>query len=249
MSDASPLDRYFEQIHTLLESLQCEQGPAIREAAKLTATCIATGGVVHVFGSGHSHMMAEEVFHRAGGLMAFNAMLDINLTLFGTLNAGLVERAEGYAKVILDSFDVRPGEVVIVVSNSGINPVPIELAVSARALGASVIAITSAANYRDVPSRHSTGQKLTDVADLVIDSKVPAGDAVIDLAGLETPLGAASTVLGAAIMNALVVETGANLIAAGKQPPVIVSQNMPGGDERNRAVMDQYRRRLTLLKG
>ena len=98
----------------------------------MMADCIAAGGVVHVFGSGHSHMMAEEVFHRAGGLFAFNAMLDINLTSFGTLKAGMVERTEGYAKVILDSFDVRPGEVVIVVSNSGINPVPIELAIEAR---------------------------------------------------------------------------------------------------------------------
>lgn len=249
MSEYSPSDRYFATIGALLDRLHAEQTPAIQEAAQMCATCIGADGVVHVFGSGHSHMMAEEVFHRAGGLMAFNAMLDINLTLFGTLNAGLVERAEGYAAVLLESFGVRPGEVVIVVSNSGINPVPIELAIHARELGASVIAITSASSYREIPSRHSTGLKLTDVADLVIDSVVPRGDAIIDLPGLDTPLGAASTVLGAAIMNALVVEVGADLLAAGRQPPVIVSQNIPSGDERNRAVMDHYRPRLTLLKG
>ena len=127
----------------------------------MMADCIAAGGVVHVFGSGHSHMMAEEVFHRAGGLFAFNAMLDINLTSFGTLKAGMVERTEGYATVMLDSFDVRPGEVVVVVSNSGINPVPIELAIDARSSGdITTIAMTSAEQYASAASRHSSGKKL-----------------------------------------------------------------------------------------
>src|SRR5438093_9322097 len=125
---ARAYERYFDQLQELMAALR-EQGPNIEKAARMMAECIAGGGVVHVFGSGHSHMMAEEVFHRAGGLFAFNAMLDVNLTSFGTLKAGMVERTEGYAPVILDSFDVRPGEVVIVVSNSGINPVPIELAI------------------------------------------------------------------------------------------------------------------------
>src|SRR5215211_1937191 len=151
-------ERYFDRLNELMASLR-DQGPGIEAAAKLMASCIAPGGVVHVFGSGHSHMMAEEVFHRAGGLFAFNAMLDINLTNFGTLKAGMVERTEGYAKVILLSFDVRPGEVVVVVSNSGINSVPIELAIEAKKLGAKTIAITSAAAYAAAKSRHSSGKK------------------------------------------------------------------------------------------
>ena len=167
-------ERYFDQLSELMEVLR-DQGPNIEAAAKMMAECIADGGVVHVFGSGHSHMMAEEVFHRAGGLFAFNAMLDINLTNFGTLKAGMVERTEGYAKVISVSFDVRPGEVVVVVSNSGINPVPIELAIEARSMGAKVIAVTSAGNYASATSRHSSGKKLADVADLTVDSRVPAG--------------------------------------------------------------------------
>jgi hypothetical protein len=122
--------RYFDQLHELMNTLR-DEGPTIEAAARMMAECIAGGGIVHVFGSGHSHMMAEEVFHRAGGLFAFNAMLDVNLTSFGTLKTGMVERTEGYAKVILASFDVRPDEVVVVVSNSGINPVPIELAIEA----------------------------------------------------------------------------------------------------------------------
>jgi uncharacterized phosphosugar-binding protein len=244
---ARAYERYFDRLQELLADLR-EEGPHIETAATMMADCIAAGGVVHVFGSGHSHMMAEEVFHRAGGLFAFNAMLDVNLTSFGTLKAGMVERTEGYAPVILDSFDVRPGEVVVVVSNSGINPVPIELAIEARKRDAKVIAITSAGNYRMAASRHSSGQKLADVADLTIDSRVPAGDAILTLDGLDAPVAASSTVLGAALMNAIVAQTAEALLAAGRQPPVIVSMNVPGGDERNAELTERYRPRLRLLK-
>jgi uncharacterized phosphosugar-binding protein len=225
-----------------------DQGPNIEAAAKMMAECIAAGGIVHVFGSGHSHMMAEEVFHRAGGLFAFNAMLDINLTSFGTLKAGMVERTEGYARVIMVSFDVRPGEVVVVVSNSGINAVPIELAIEARNIGARVIAVTSAGNYASTASRHSSGKKLAEVADLTVDSQVPVGDAILSLDGLTAPVAASSTVLGAALMNAMVAQTAEELLAMGQQPPVIVSMNVPGGDEHNARLTERYKSRLQLLK-
>jgi uncharacterized phosphosugar-binding protein len=240
-------ERYFDRLQELLDEVRA-QGKDIEAAAEMIAECIGAGGVVHVFGSGHSHMMAEEVFHRAGGLFAFNAMLDVNLTSFGTLKAGMVERAEGYATVILDSFDVRPGEVVIVVSNSGINPVPIELAAEAKKRGATTIAITSAENYASAASRHSSGKKLADVADLTVDSRVPAGDAILEFDGLDAPVAASSTALGAALMNAIVAQTSEVLLAAGQWPPVIVSMNIPGGDERNAELMARYKPRLRLLK-
>jgi uncharacterized phosphosugar-binding protein len=240
-------ERYFDRLADLLDDLE-RQGPQIEAAADMVARCIAADGIVHVFGSGHSHMMAEEVFHRAGGLFAFNAMLDINLTHFGTLNAGMVERTEGYAKVILGSFDVRPGEVVIVVSNSGINRVPIELAMEAKVLGANVMGITSAEAYASAASRHSSGKKLTDVCDLIVDSRVPAGDAIIAFEGLDAPVAASSTVLGAGLMNAIVAQTVEILLDKGIEPPVIVSMNVPGGDERNAALTERYRPRLRLLK-
>jgi uncharacterized phosphosugar-binding protein len=241
-------ERYFDRLLELLDEVRA-QGEQIEAAATLIARCIGDGGIVHVFGSGHSHMMAEEVFYRAGGLFAFNAMLDVNLTSFGTLKAGMVERAEGYAPVILDSFDVRPGEVVIVVSNSGINAVPIELAIEAKKRGATTIAITSAAAYAAAASRHSSGQKLADVADLTVDSRVPVGDAILEFDGLAAPVAAASTALGAALMNAIVAQTTEELLAFGKQPPVIVSMNIPGGDERNAALAAQYGPRLRLFRG
>jgi len=193
-------------------------------------------------------MMAEEVFYRAGGLFAFNAMLDINLTSFGSLKPGMVERTEGYANVVLDSFDVRPGEVVVIVSNSGINPVPIELATGARERGAATIAVTSAESYASATSRHSTGKKLVDVVDLVVDSRVPVGDGILLLDGLDTAVGASSTVLGAALMNAIVAQVSQDLLDLGKEPPVIMSMNVPEGDEHNREMRATYGPRLKMLK-
>lgn len=241
--------RYADRLRELLAALEETQGERIETAAAIIAECIANDGVVHVFGSGHSHMMAEEVYHRAGGLWPVSAMLDPNLTAFGTLRAGMVERTEGYAKIVLDSYDVRPGEVVIVVSNSGINPAPIEMAIEARGAGARVIAITSQAAYASAKSRHSSGRKLAEVADLVVDSLVPAGDAVIELDGVPARVGAVSTALGAALMNMIMVEAAARLAASGVEPPVIASMNIPGGDEHNRAQQAKYQSRLPLLRG
>lgn len=239
---------YFSVIRQLLDELEQSQGTMIARAAELIAGVIADGGVIHVFGSGHSHMMAEEVFHRAGGLMAVDAMLDPNLTSFGLLKPGMVERTEGYAPVLFSSYDLRPGEVLIIVSNSGINPVPIELAMLAKSQGVTVIAVTSAANYASVASRHSSTQKLADVADLVVDSRVPVGDATIDLDGAAMRVGPASTVMGAALMNAIIVEAAHLLQQRGCRPPVIVSMNTPGGDEINHQIVERYRPRLRLLK-
>lgn len=246
---ATASESYVGTLTELLAEVARTQRAPIAAAAEMIAACIAADGIVHVFGSGHSHMMAEEVFHRAGGLWPVNAMLDPNLTAFGTLRAGMVERTEGYAKIVLDSYRVQPGEVVIVVSNSGINPAPIEMATGARQIGAKVIAITSEAAYATATSRHSSGKKLGDVADLVIDSLVPAGDAVVALPGVTAKVGAVSTALGAALMNMVMVEAAARLAAGGSEPPVIASMNVPGGDEHNKALHEKYKARLPLLKG
>jgi uncharacterized phosphosugar-binding protein len=246
---ATAYQDYLATLSELLSAIAQSQGERIEAAAAIIAECIAADGIIHVFGSGHSHMMAEEVFHRAGGLWPVNAMLDPNLTAFGTLRAGMVERTEGYAKIVLSSYDVQPGEVVIVVSNSGINPAPIEMAIEGRAIGAKVIAITSEAAYADATSRHSSGKKLADVSDLVVDSLVPAGDAVVSLPGVPAKVGAVSTALGAALMNMIMVEAAARLASVGGEPPVIASMNVPGGDDHNKALHDKYKARLPLLKG
>lgn len=241
-------ERYLSKLMQLQQDILAE-GSQIEKAADVLARCIGNGGLVHVFGSGHSHMMAEEVFYRAGSLMAFNAMLDINLTSFGTLRAGQVERTEGYAPVILNSFGVAEGEVVIVVSNSGINPVPIDLAIEASKLGATTIAITSAAAYASAESRHSSGKKLAEVSDLTIDSHVPEGDAILEFEGLQSKVAASSTALGATLLNMLIAQTVEVMIERGFRVPALMSMNVPGGDEHNRGLIDEYAPRLRMMRG
>jgi uncharacterized phosphosugar-binding protein len=240
-------DRYLD---TLIQGVTALRGdlPSITEGANRLAGCIASEGIVHVFGSGHSAMLAQEVFHRAGGLVPFNAMLDINLTIFGSAHATKLERLEGYAPAIFTNHDVRAVDAVIVISTSGVNPVPIEVAETARSLGALVIAVTAAGSYREATSRHSSGRRLTDVADLVLDTHVPAGDAVVPMGVDGVRTGALSTVLGATLLNLLVVETARLLEQRGHPVPAFVSQNIPGGDDHNAALTRRYAHRLPLMK-
>ena len=239
---------YLTRIHQLLDDMSAVNAELLPIAAQRIARTIASGGIIHAFGSGHSSLLAQEVFHRAGGLAPINAMLDANLTIFGTSRPTWLERTEGYAASLFVNHDVREGEVVLIMSNSGINPVPIEVALEAHQRGLFTIAVGSAQAYADAASRHSSGKKLFDIADLVLDTCVPVGDALqqIDNTGIE--VGAASTILGAALLNELVIATAQTLSANGDEIPVFVSQNVPGGDEANAALLERYRPRIPLMK-
>ena len=239
---------YISETNRLITELAEAEHERILAAAEVTARCIALGGIVHVFGSGHSNLLAQEVFHRAGGLVPVNAMLDVNLTIFGTSRATLLERLEGYGASLLTNYDVHPGEVVIIISTSGVNPVPIEVAETARTRGATTIGVTSAAAYADAPSRHSAGTRLVDVVDLVLDTHVPVGDAIEPIGGDGVMIGATSTILGAVLLNALMVATAEQLVAEGHPVPAFVSQNIPGGDEHNAELLATYAPRIPLMK-
>src|SRR5699024_4450716 len=160
--------KYFRHLYDVFEEMLDSQGQTIETVATLMAESIAQGGIVHLFGSGHSHMIAEEVVHRAGSLMPLNPMLDPNLTLFGMVNATALERTSGYAIAVIGTHDIRDGEVVIVASNSGVNPVPIEAVLEAKARGARTVAITSDRHYQDAPSRNDSGKRLADVAEITM---------------------------------------------------------------------------------
>ena len=239
---------YFRRLYDIIEEMVGSQGPAIETAAGWIADSLAVGGVTHLFGSGHSHMIAEEVFHRAGSLLPLNPMLDANLTFLGHLNATLLERTSGYGEVIVGSHDIREDEVVIVISNSGVNPVPIEVALAARGRGAKTVAITSVRHYANAPSRMPDGRRLGEVTDLTIDTHIPAGDALIEIPGMETRVGGASSAVGIAIINAIVVETACLMQQRGVTPPVIPSMNVPGGDEQMERLVARYGDRLPLLR-
>lgn len=241
---------YFENaIQTLQVALKTQE-PQIEKAAEWIKASIEADGVLHIFGSGHSHMIAEELFYRAGGLAPVNAILDVNLTMHGggSPSRGTnLERLEGYAKIIMGNYDLRKGEVLVVVSNSGINAVPIEVAQIGKELGLKVIALTNLTQSRAAVSRHSSGKKLYEMADLVIDTCVEPGDACVEIGPGLPKAAPLSTVVCSAIMQSIVAEAAGRMVADGVEPPVWVSANVPGGDEKTAQLSERFggKRRLT----
>ena len=245
------LDAYAARLREVQEVVLSKERPNLMGAARLLADSLdghEPDRMIHVFGCGHSHLMAEEAFWRAGGLVPVHPILDPNLTLLGSARTSPLERLEGYARVLLTGEDLRPGEVMVVFSNSGINALPIEVALAAKEAGLRVVTVTSLAHSKSVEPRHSSGQRLFELADVSIDTHVPAGDAAVDLSELAggaeghrvAPL---STATGALVWNALVAEV-ANLRAiAGAEPSFFISQNLPGGDKANEALVSRYRHR------
>lgn len=239
---------YIARIHQLLDQMLAVNADQLHIATARLARTITAGGIIHAFGSGHSSLLAQEIFHRAGGLAPINAMLDANLTIFGTSRPTMLERTEGYAASLFVNHDVHAGEVILVMSNSGINPVPIEVAAEASRRGLFTIAVGSRAANADAASRHSSGNTLFDVADLVLDTCVPRGDALQQVGDTGLAIGAASTILGSALLNELMIATASLLAQQGDSPPVFTSQNIPGGDEANADLMARYSPRIPLMK-
>lgn len=241
-------NRFIAEVVEMLRCVALSQEEAIGRAADLISASIAEGGVVHFFGSGHSQMLCQEVFYRAGGLAAVNAILDEGVALnSGAARASQVERMEGYGQVLLSEQVLRPGEVMVVISTSGRNPVPIDVALEARRRGLHVVALTSRAYSQAAPSRHSTGQVLSDVTDVVIDNLSAPGDAALAHPDVPVPFGPTSTVVGAAILQALMAEVVERLVQCGAVPPVFLSGNLNGADAHNTALVERYRGRCGRL--
>lgn len=242
MAEMTP---YYMAVVRLIGTIQRSQEIALEKAAQAIFECLGRDGVLHVFGSGHSHAIAEEAFHRAGGLVPVNAIQEAFLTpLTPPGKSGKFERLPGIAAVLLDHHEVRAGEVLMVVSNSGINTVPVEMALEARARGLTTIAITSVAHARSVPSRHESGKRLFEVCDIAIDNCGEPGDAAVRYEGLPARVGPTSLVAGAYIINAITCRVVELFLAKGLQPPVYMSANSPGGDEHNRRLEEKYRGRI-----
>ncbi len=238
------LERYMAEVRRVLEHLERTQADVIRAVAEAVAEVVAGGGVVHLFGAGHAHLLAEEAFARAGGLVPTVPILDpAFLPGYGFLKTNALENLPGLARAVLEHHDARPGEILVVHSQSGRNVAPVEMALAARERGLRVVAITSLAHSRAVPPLHPSGLRLYEVADWVVDNGCPEGDAAVDVTPGGPRVAPLSTVAGTVIWNAIVAEVGTILAARGVELPFWESANVPDGRERMRHWWQRYRER------
>lgn len=247
MTEPSAGHRYLKGVVEILEEIAVDQWPSIRAAAETVADTVAGGGLVHVFGTGHSHMLAEELFYRAGGLAAVNPILIESLMLHaGAENSTSLERQPGLAETIFADLPLKPGDTLIVASNSGGNAVCEELAQIASTAGSRVVVIVSR-RHADHSAFERDGSRLADLADVVIDNHGDIGDASVDIEGFERRVAPTSTVAGAAIVNAIVAEAVEILVGRGDPVEVFKSSNLPEGDAVNAELVARFRDRVRSL--
>jgi uncharacterized phosphosugar-binding protein len=240
-------EAYLQSCRETLDKLSTTQLGAIGQAADILAERVVGGGIVFTFGTGHSHELAEEVSYRAGGVVPVSPILEPSLTGSTEVSKSeLLERLEGFAPHILDYHRVTEHDALVVISNSGRNAVPVEMAIEARRRGIPVVAVTSLAYSRQVTSRQASGKKLYEVADVVIDNCAPWGDATVKLPGVPQPVGPLSTVAGAALMQAVMVGVAERLVGKMDPVPVFWSGNLDGVTENNWKLMDPYRGRVRI---
>ena len=234
---------YVKAVREKLEAIIETQGAVINQAAAAVAQAITAGGMVYLFGTGHSHMLAEEGHYRAGGLAPVCPILSSALMLHeGAITSTRLERTSGLGPISLDRYRLTAQDVLIIFSNSGVNTVPVEVALAAKERGVTLIAVIAKA-YADQVKPGPTGQKLGDIADIVIDNQGPPGDALVEIGTTGLKTGPFSTSGGAFILNAVLTEAAYHLTAQGQRPPVYISANMPGAVEHNAALVEKYRAR------
>lgn len=236
------VDAVRDRLAVLLES----QEEAVDRAAELMAEAIAEGRSLFAFGASHSFIIAEELVYRTGGLMVVNPIYPhgMNLSVRPMTMTSRLERIEGLGRELLDGSPASPEDVLLIASTSGRNAVAIDMAIRAREKGIRTIGITSLAYTAGVVSRHSSGKKVADLCDIVLDNGAPLGDAAVSVAGFGQPVGPLSTVLGCALVNALVAEVTARLVQRGIEPPVFMSANLDGGDAYNARLLESNRARI-----
>jgi uncharacterized phosphosugar-binding protein len=234
-------DSYLADLADRITSIRSTAAQSLERAAEVMAACIQHDGLIYIFGSGHSHMLAEEAHFRAGGLAAAVPMLAAATMLHEAATVGTkLERLPGLVPALLARYPVGPKDVMIVVSTSGVNAAPVEAAMFGKARGATVIAITSE-SYSEAAANGRP--RIADLADIVLDNGAPPGDATQDAGADGLMVGPVSTVIGAALLNAALAETARRLIASGGPAPIYVSANMPGATDRNEDLIRRYQPR------
>jgi len=244
MSLISGAQSYMGAVRKSLDAIAHSQVEAISQAAQAVVRAVESDGIVYLFGTGHSHMLCEEGHYRAGGLAAVCPVLNSSLMLHeGAALSTQLERTSGLGPAILARYGPGEQDVLIIFSNSGVNNVPVETAIAAKEIGMTVIAVI-AADYAAQAPLGSTGKRLADIADIVLDNQGPPGDALVEVDGKGLRVGPLSTIAGAFILNAILTEAVCRMVASSDElPPVYVSANMPGAREHNAALIEEYRTR------
>ena len=233
---------YLNNLQKLFSEIIATQSAAIEAAAGAFAAALEKGNNIFLFGTGHSHMLAEELFYRAGGLVNIHPVLETALMLHESASKSTeMERLPGYAKILFESYEMQKGDVIVLISNSGRNGVCVDLALLARTAGLTVIALTNRKHSEAAASRHPSGKKLYEIADIVLDNRGCVGDASIYFEQLGRNACATSTSTGAAILNAVTAGCIEIMLADGFMPEVFSSSNVDGGDEINAAYIEKYR--------
>ena len=237
----STIDAYFDHLKTLLVRTQQTQGEAMETAAHSIADCLKGGGMLYTFGTGHGHLLALEIFYRAGGMARVCPILDEKLMLhISAAGSTLQERREEWVDLLLERYPIKAGDVLISISNSGRNAVPVLLAKEARKRGAFVIALTSMNHTTAVASRNSLGLRLFETADLILDNGGVLGDASISFSD-GAMVGPTSTAVGAAMLQAIVCRVKELSLEEGFETDFFKSSNVDGGDEWNDRLIERYK--------
>ncbi len=234
--------QYITNIQNLINRVLETQMDIIDEAGAIVAETIMSNGYVYAFGTGHSHMMAEELFYRAGGLARVYPILEDALMLHnGAIKSTEMERLDGYAELILERYECNDKDCLIIASNSGRNPVSIEMVKAAHKRGMKVIGLTNLIHSEAQESRHVSGSKLYEIGDVVLDNQGCLGDASIYIPEIDRNIAATSTSLGAMLLQAVAISAIEITIEKGHTPEVFSSANLDEGDEINDRILAKYR--------
>ncbi|MFC7306323.1 SIS domain-containing protein [Streptomyces monticola] len=239
--------QYFDAAIGLLERVRDEEAGAVTAAARAIADTVESGGRLFAFGAGHSSLSAQDIVYRAGGLALMNLLAVPGVVGVDVMPATLgsaLERVDGLAGAVLDTSPAKPGDVLVIISLSGRNALPVEMAMNARALGLKVIGVTSVAYASETKSRHVSGTYLKDHCDIVLDSKIAVGDAELTAEGVAAPFGPASSVVTNALLQAMMAAAAGELASRGIDPPMLRSGNVDGGHEWNGRVFTEFGDRI-----
>lgn len=240
------LTNYYEKIQAIQKEVMTKQKQKIEKVGKLLAETIKAGGTLYAFGASHAGILAEELFYRTGGLALINPLFSPTLMLNTrpVTVTSQMERLDGFGNVILEGSKAKAGDTILIHSVSGRNTVSIDMALAAKEKGLHVVVLTNMSYTQQVTSRHPSGKKLYECADIVIDNHGEFEDSSMLLDGMNQKIAPTSSVIGCMIVNMIVIGTVDSLLKLGMEPPILRSANVDGGDEANKVIFEKYKENI-----